>query len=386
MKLLFLTPSPPNELGRVRSLNILKALKSLNIEVTLVTLYNKKQEKYLNEAKPYVKEIKAIKYNRLIALLYAAISLFLPIPIRAGYCFNFNLRKYLKNNSDGYDAVYIKRLRMAQYRKYFKCKVYIDLTDSLTKYFERLYKNDKTIKKVFYFEEYLKHKSYEVKMCKENKNMIICSEDDKNYLVRLCENIKNNISVIKNVVDIENKVQKIDVKPIGNRTQLVFLGIMDYEPNILAVNYIIKHIMPNLSDDYTLTIIGPKVPDSLKKYENKRIKFLGYIEDVESELSKYDIFICPIIAGSGTKNKIIQAGIAGLPIVSNRLGIEGLGEKYKEVIYLAENSDDFVKKIREINSIPKKEIVQRLEKQVNIIKENNSLERLKNELADIIVQ
>lgn len=106
-------------------------------------------------------------------------------------------------------------------------------------------------------------------MCKENKNMIICSEDDKNYLVRLCENIKNNISVIKNVVDIENKVQKIDVKPIGNRTQLVFLGIMDYEPNILAVNYIIKHIMPNLSDDYTLTIIGPKVPDSLK---NMRIK------------------------------------------------------------------------------------------------------------------
>lgn len=108
MKLLFLTPSPPNELGRVRALNILKALKSLNIDITMVTLYNKKQEKYLSEAKPYVKEIKAIKYNRLIALLYAAISLFLPIPIRAGYCFNFKLRKYLKNNSDGYDAVYIK--------------------------------------------------------------------------------------------------------------------------------------------------------------------------------------------------------------------------------------------------------------------------------------
>ena len=66
--LLFLTPSPPNELGRVRSLNILKALKSLNIDVTLVTLYNKKQEKYLNEAKPYVKEISQDSYQQLTQL------------------------------------------------------------------------------------------------------------------------------------------------------------------------------------------------------------------------------------------------------------------------------------------------------------------------------
>ena len=260
------------------------------------------------------------------------------------------------------------------------------MTDSLTKYFERLHNKDKTIKKFFYLEEYLKHKSYEINICKKNKNMIICSEDDKKYLVSLCKSIENNIHVIRNVVDVGDKAKKIDVKPIGDRTRLVFLGIMDYEPNILAVNYIIKEIMPNLSEKYTLTILGPKVPDNLKKYEDKRIKFLGYIDDIKSELSKYDIFICPIIAGAGTKNKIIQAGIAGLPIVSNMLGIEGLGEKYKEVIYLAEDKKDFAKKIKEINVIPKKKIIHRLEKQVNIIQENNSLERLKIELEDIIVQ
>lgn len=94
MKLLYLSPSPPNELERVRSLNILKSLKSLNIDVTLVTLYNKRQEKYLQVAKPYVEKIIAFKYKKIIALLYATISLILPIPIRVGYCFNFKLRKF----------------------------------------------------------------------------------------------------------------------------------------------------------------------------------------------------------------------------------------------------------------------------------------------------
>ena len=47
MKLLYISPSPPNNLERVRSLNILKSLQNKNIDITLVTLYNKEQEKYI---------------------------------------------------------------------------------------------------------------------------------------------------------------------------------------------------------------------------------------------------------------------------------------------------------------------------------------------------
>ena len=196
MDLLYISPSPPNELERVRSLNLIKAFKENNINVTLVTLYNKKQEKYLNEAKKYVDKIIEIKYSKIIASIYGIISLILPIPVRVGYCFNFRLIKTLKKLEKEYDIVYIKRLRMAQYKKYMKAKkTFIDITDSLTKYYERLYKSEKTIKKLFYLEEYLKLKRYELKVCRENKNIIICSEDDKDYICK-----KEDIELIKSPV------------------------------------------------------------------------------------------------------------------------------------------------------------------------------------------
>lgn len=213
MKLLYISPSPPNELERVRSLNILKTLKNNNINVTLITLYNSKQEKYLDIAKEYVDEIIKIKYSKIIAIIYAMISIFLPIPIRTGYCFNLRLRKYLKEMQNQYDVIYIKRLRMAQYRKYVKApKVYIDITDSLTKYYERISKKAKGINKIIALEEYYKHKKYEIKICEENENIIICSEDDKKYIEKISKKTIGHIKVIENVIEPQEWKTDIQIK------------------------------------------------------------------------------------------------------------------------------------------------------------------------------
>ena len=376
MKLLYISPSPPNEMERVRSLNILKSLKKENVEITLITLYNKKQEKYLDIAKKYTNEIIKIKYNRIISAIYVGISIFLPIPARVGYCFNFKLKKFLKKHNEKYDIAYIKRLRMAQYKQYINAdKIYIDITDSLTKYYERLCEKTKNIKKLFYLEEYHKLRKYEIKVCENNKNIVICSEYDKKYIENISKKASNNIQVIENVVELEKwKQGKIEVNKIGNRKQLVFLGIMDYEPNILAVKYIIEKIMPKLDPKYTLKIIGPKVPKNLKALESERIKFLGYVEDVKKELQKADIFICPIFVGSGVKNKILQAGMVGLPIICTDFSIEGINENIKKVIYRANNEEEFIRKIKEIQDIKEEQLISKLEEQKNIIEKYNSIE------------
>lgn len=148
---------------------------------------------------------------------------------------------------------------------------------------------------------------------------------------------------------------------------------MNYEPNILAVEYIINNIMPNLDEKYSLEIVGPKVNEKIKKLENDRVKFLGYVESVKNVLKEKDIFICPIIVGSGTKNKIMQASMTGLPIICTKLSIEGLYDEMKNVVYLAEKPKDFVKQIEIINKTSDEELRRRIEKQKEIIKQYNSL-------------
>ena len=111
LKLIYISPSPPNDMERIRSLNILKSLKQNDVQITLVTLYNKKQAKYLAQASKYVDNVIKIKYSKIVAMLYAFLSFFLPIPVRVGYCYNFKLKRYLKKNEEEYDIAYIKRLR-----------------------------------------------------------------------------------------------------------------------------------------------------------------------------------------------------------------------------------------------------------------------------------
>ena len=386
MKILYISPSPPNELERIRTLNILKSLKKDNNQITLITLYNKKQVQYLKEAERYADNIIEIKYSKIIAIIYAFISLILPIPARVGYCFNFRLKNFLKKYQEQFDIAYIKRLRMAQYKKYIKASnIYIDITDSLTKYHERLYKNEKSIKKLFYLEEYIKLKRYEIKVCEDNSNIIICSEEDKKYIQDISKKTIGHISVIENVLELDNWYNKeIFVRNQKNRTRLVFLGVMNYKPNIEAVKYIIKNIMPNLEKQYTLEVIGPKVPKDIEKLETNRIKFLGYVDSVKKELERNDIFICPITIGAGVKNKILQAGMVGLPIVCSSLSLEGLNQEIKDTVYIADTEQEFINQILKIQNSDTEELKKKIRIQQEIIKKYNSLEIIEKKLEKLL--
>ena len=385
MNLIYISPSPPNDLERVRSLNILKILKNNNVNITLVTLYNKKQEKYLKDLEKYVDKIIKVQQNKIVSLIKAGVSFVLPIPTRVGYCFSFKMRRTLKKLNTKYDVLYIKRLRMAQYKKYVKSnKVFIDITDSLTKYYERLYKNEKSIKKLFYLEEYLKLKKYEIKICKENENIIICSKEDKKYLVNIEKEIENNIKVIENVVDI-SKWNKEKYKIKETRKNLCFFGVMSYEANIISAKYLTKNIMPKLDKKYKLNIIGPNVPKNLKKLENENIKFLGYVKSASKELIKNDIFLCPILVGAGTKNKILQVGELKMPIVATNLALEGLPEELKEVVFLANTKEEFIEKIEEIQNMKKEKLEKRLERQKQIIEKYNSMEFIENKIKQYVI-
>ena len=248
--------------------------------------------------------------------------------------------------------IYVKRLRMAQYGKYFdKSKVYIDITDSLTKYYDRIRKQSKGIKKIISEEEYIKHKIYETSIIKKY-NTIICSEEDKKYLIDKWNIDLNNMLVINNSIDTEKWInENVSPKAKNKRTKIVFSGMMDYEPNILAVHYIVEKIMPLLGSNYSVSFVGKNCSEELKSLESNNVHFVGYVDDMKKELQKYDMYICPIIAGSGVKNKILQAASVGLPIVSNSLGIEGVEEDIKKFVFLGNTPEELARQIEQINKL-----------------------------------
>lgn len=369
MKILYICPSLPNDFSRIRTKNIINSLINDGNSVSLVSLTTENDYKLCDEnLLKKLDDVKIFKQSKSTSILNCFLNLLLPIPLQEAYVNNRKLHKYLKKCNEEYDLIYIKRLRMAQYAKYFDDKkVIIDLTDSLTKYYERVSKKVNGLKKILNLEEYFKHKISEKKVVNKYKS-VVCSNEEKKYLINKLGCNVNNIYVVENLIDFDLWDVPFNIKKLKEKNKLVFSGMMDYDPNIIAVNYFAKNVLDKLDSKYELYVIGKNKSKEL--ISNKKIKYIGYVESMRDELSKYDIYVCPIIAGSGVKNKILQAMSVGLPIVSTKLGVEGLNKECKKYIYVVNDNFDFLNAIDKINNLSDLEFEKLIKEQKDCIKKN----------------
>ncbi|GAG88922.1 unnamed protein product, partial [marine sediment metagenome] len=88
-----------------------------------------------------------------------------------------------------------------------------------------------------------------------------------------------------------------------------------------ATHIIKDKIAPRINNENILFLIAGKMP-SFKNTGN--LKFLGYVNDLRDFLFSADIAIAPILRGAGVKTKIIDYLSANLPVITTKIGAEGL--------------------------------------------------------------
>jgi glycosyltransferase involved in cell wall biosynthesis len=75
------------------------------------------------------------------------------------------------------------------------------------------------------------------------------------------------------------------------------------------------------------------------------VEFVGTVDDIREPLSRYSVFLAPILAGSGVRVKLLEAFAAGIPVVSTRIGAEGLTETAADIVALADDADEFAEQV-----------------------------------------
>ena len=78
------------------------------------------------------------------------------------------------------------------------------------------------------------------------------------------------------------------------------------------------------------------------------IEFQGFVEDVLVPLSRYGVFVCPILSGSGVRVKLLEAFAMGIPVVSTTLGAEGLTDQHGKLCALADAPAEFADRITDL--------------------------------------
>lgn len=126
---------------------------------------------------------------------------------------------------------------------------------------------------------------------------------------------------------------------------IAFSGNLEYHPNISAVRYFRQQIWPELRERWpglVWRLIG-KNPQAVAKIVSgdSRIELTGPVEDAVLELSRAKVAIVPLLTGSGTRVKIIEAWAAGVPVVSTSVGAEGLPVQPGKHLLLADRAPVF---------------------------------------------
>jgi glycosyltransferase involved in cell wall biosynthesis len=100
-------------------------------------------------------------------------------------------------------------------------------------------------------------------------------------------------------------------------------------------------------------ILG-KNPERFRELAAKdpSIEITGFVEDAVTVIAQSQVAIVPLLAGSGTRVKILEAWAARTPVVSTSLGAEGLEYRDREHLVLADDAESFTTAVSELLALP----------------------------------
>jgi glycosyltransferase involved in cell wall biosynthesis len=129
---------------------------------------------------------------------------------------------------------------------------------------------------------------------------------------------------------------------------LVFSGNMEYHPNQQAVRWFHGRIWPKLRSRFPelrWRLVGMH-PEAVAGVVcgDRRIELTGFVADAMAEIARARLSVVPLLSGSGTRIKILEAWAAGTAVVSTTLGAEGL----PECLRIADGAEAFERAVTEL--------------------------------------
>jgi glycosyltransferase involved in cell wall biosynthesis len=196
------------------------------------------------------------------------------------------------------------------------------------------------LKRWYIKHQWHKYERFERRLFAEATHVAACSDEDA-HILRDSLAVAT-VSVVENGVDCAyfQQARSATRRP----KQILFLGALDYRPNASAVNAFLDRVFPRVlagDPEVRLCIVGRHPGPALAR----RIRAVPQAElhadvpDVRPFLAQSAVMAVPLQVGGGSRLKILEALATGLPVISTRIGAEGLSFTPGKEIDLIEDVD-----------------------------------------------
>ncbi|MEZ5362704.1 MAG: glycosyltransferase [Bryobacterales bacterium] len=149
-----------------------------------------------------------------------------------------------------------------------------------------------------------------------------------------------------------NSIPLREVPDVPESEVIAFSGNLEYHPNVSAVRFFATQVWPGIRRTHNSLVwrlIG-KNPHAVQDVvgADPRIELSGEVSDALPEIAKAKVVVVPLLAGSGTRVKIVEAWAAARPVISTPIGAEGLPIVDGENIVLAETPENWMKQVLQL--------------------------------------
>lgn len=192
--------------------------------------------------------------------------------------------------------------------------------------------------------------SVERRFCENWTAISICSEVDAK---RIMEKYKSPACVIPNGYVFGAMLPAAK----GRQGKILFVGNFAFNANAQGASWFIEQIWPlirhSLGNGVSATFAGFKPPQSILALDElPGISIVPNAPNLVELYANADVVIAPILSGSGTRTKLIEAAAFGRAIVTTSIGCEGLGFIDGVHAEIADSPADFAYKLQRLLENP----------------------------------
>ena len=316
-----------------------------------------------------------------------------PWCVRARHSKRYKKILFSMIEKETYDLIFIRYPFNAQYflKQPVKLreKVIVDFDDMLS---GPLYSLVYSITTKYFLKKWFDYQlavHYEKNCCRKLNKILFCSRHDleKNFYDKY-----ENARIVPNVVNLAYFTSYNFGDGFSMDNTFLFVGALDWVANIEGLEWFIKTIyqpFQKKNKNSKLLVVGKNPKEAVRQLirDTETAELYENVPDVRPYYAKSRFVVVPLLSGSGTRIKILEAALTERPLISTAVGAEGLSFQEGVDILLFNDLDSFT---RDIDLLHNKKIYSKISKKAKqkTIKEysqqsfNDSFNNVINEFVD----
>ena len=193
--------------------------------------------------------------------------------------------------------------------------------------------------------EVLQWLRFERTACTAADQVHVMSRSDRDILARLLPDGSRRIRVVPNGAAATGQMSFE-----AGSSDVLFVGSFPHYPNQEGLRFLVEEVWPRVrvrSESARLVVVGSRPPKWVLDLDGRDgVEVAGEVESMEPLYRRAGVAAVPILSGSGTRLKILEALAHGVPVVATSIGAEGLDALVDgKDLLLADSAEEFARQL-----------------------------------------